>query len=301
MTESATDYSFREIYFTSRDGLRLYARHYPSSTRDGRRRRPLVCLAGLTRNSRDFDSVAKVISCDEARGRDVYTLDYRGRGRSQFDSDWRNYTLHIELFDVLDFLTLSDLHAVAVLGTSRGGLLSMLMGAAQPTRLGAVILNDIGPVIERDGIMRISGYVGRMPAPHTWEQAARLVRKHNERHFPNLRDDDWLAVARQWFNEKDGRPIAGYDGAGLAKALAPMLDGPIPPLWAQFETLKHVPLFILRGENSDILSAETVAEILRRHPRAAAETVASEGHAPLLRDRRSADHILKFLAETDGH
>jgi pimeloyl-ACP methyl ester carboxylesterase len=291
-----SDVSFHEIYYTARDGLRLYARHYPAANAAGRQRPPVLCLPGLTRNSRDFDRLAQAICNDKERGSDVYTLDYRGRGASEFDNDWRNYALQIELFDILDFITLKDLRHVSVVGTSRGGLLTMLIGAAQPTTLGAVVLNDIGPVIEAAGLTRISGYVGRMPPPQSWQQAAALVRKHNENHFTNLEDQDWDDVARQWFNDKDGRPVAGYDGDGLAKALAPLLDGPVPPLWAQFETLKHVPLLVLRGQNSDILSTETVDAMLRRHPRAMAHVVEDEGHAPLLRDDKTANVILDFLA-----
>ncbi len=292
---------FKEIFYSARDGLALYGRHYPASTAAGHERRSVLCLPGLTRNSRDFHHLAAKISTHKNCNRDVYTLDYRGRGRSEFDRNWRNYALQIELFDVLDFMTMKGLHNAIVIGTSRGGLLTMLMGAAQPTTLGAVILNDIGPVIETSGLTRIAGYVGRTPTPHNWQQAAELLKRHNKAHFPNITDEQWIGVAKQWFNEKNGKPVAGYD-KNLAQAMA-ALKGKIPQLWPQFLALKHVPLLVLRGENSDILSAKTTQEMLRRHPKATAYTVAEQGHAPLLQDAPTCAAVTDFITETDqiGH
>ncbi len=288
---------FQEITYTARDGLRLYGRKYPAATSEGRKRQPMVCLAGLSRNSKDFHRFATHLSQHKTSNRDVYTLDYRGRGKSSFDPNWRNYALQIELFDVLDFFTLNDLHQAIVLGTSRGGLLTMLMGAAQPTTLSAVILNDIGPVINTAGLARIAGYVGRTPTPHSWQQAADAIKRHNKAHFPKVTEEQWVEVAKQWFNENNGKPAPGYDKK-LGQALA-ALKGKIPELWAQFETLKHVPLLVLRGANSDILSEATVEEMLRRHPRAFAHTVADEGHAPLLHDKETQDAIIGFLSRLD--
>ncbi len=285
---------FQEITYTARDGLQLYSRKYPASTTEGCKRRPVVCLAGLSRNSKDFHRLASELSQHPNANRDVYTLDCRGRGKSQFDPNWRNYALQIELFDVLDFFTLNDVHQAIVFGTSRGGLLAMLLGAAQPTTLGAVILNDIGPVIDTAGLARIAGYVGRTPTPHSWQQAGEAIKRHNKAHFPNVTDEQWVEIAKQWFNEKDGKPAPGYDKK-LGQALA-ALKGKIPDLWAQFETLKHVPLLVLRGANSDILSEATVEEMLRRHPHAFAHTVANEGHAPLLHDDETHTAVVNFLS-----
>ncbi len=140
----------------------------------------------------------------------------------------------------------------------------MLLAAAQPTAVGAVVLNDIGPVIEHEGMARISGYVGRVPLPISWPDAARMMRELNRRHFPEISEAVWEDVARQWYNEKNGKPAPGYD-SNLGNALS-VLDGPMPTLWPQFEALKRVPLMVVRGENSDILTAQTVDEMRRRHP-----------------------------------
>ena len=164
--------TWTDIHFTSRDGLRLYARHYPVP---GSQRRPVVCLAGLTRNCRDFHDLASALARADDWGRDVYTIDCRGRGRSQYDTDWKNYSILVELNDVLDFMTMRGLSRAAMVGTSRGGLIAMLMAALRPNALGAVVLNDIGPVIERDGLSRIVAYVGRVPLPADWEEATELV------------------------------------------------------------------------------------------------------------------------------
>lgn len=288
--------NWRDIYYTARDGLRLYGRHYPAP---GSRLRPVLCLAGLTRNSRDFHDLASVLSSPKRpNARHVYTLDYRGRGNSAYDPDWRNYQVINELLDVLDFMTLRELSDAAIVGTSRGGILAMVMAAVRPGNIGAVVLNDIGPVIERDGLLRIISYVGRVPLPATWAEAAELVRSLSHRQFPAVPDHMWESIARQLYGEEAGRPTHGYDQA-LNKT-ATILDGPLPELWPQFRALARVPVMVLRGETSDILSAETAARMQREHPDLSLLTVAGQGHAPLLRDQPSLTAIVDFLARADA-
>jgi pimeloyl-ACP methyl ester carboxylesterase len=288
--------NWRDIFYTARDGLRLYARHYPAP---GSRFRPVVCLAGLTRNSRDFHDIASVLSSPaQPRPRDVYALDYRGRGRSAYDSDWRNYQVLNELLDVLDFMTIAGLADAAIIGTSRGGILAMIMAAARPGNIGAVVLNDIGPLIEREGLLRIISYVGRVPLPATWQEAAELARSMNQRQFPAIPAQMWESIARQWYTDEDGRPAHGYDQA-LNKT-ASVLDGPLPELWPQFKALSRIPAMVLRGEMSDILSPATAQRMQREHPDLTLLTVAGQGHAPLLRDQASILAILDFLARADA-
>jgi pimeloyl-ACP methyl ester carboxylesterase len=284
-----------DIYFTARDGLRLHARCYHASSSS--RRRPVLCLPGLTRNGRDFHDIAVALSRHAASARTVYTFDYRGRGLSEFDPDWQNYTVPIEALDVLDFATLTGLTDAAVIGTSRGGLIAMAMAVAQPTSIGAVVLNDIGPVIEHDGLVRIAGYVGRVPLPISWSDAAKMVRDLNRRHFPDVPESQWEDIARQLYNEHNGKPAPGYDKK-LANAFSVLFD-PLPTLWPQFEALKRVPVLVVRGENSDVLSEATVDEMRRRHPALASMTVASQGHAPLLKDSPTIETIRQFFVATD--
>jgi pimeloyl-ACP methyl ester carboxylesterase len=285
-----------DIFFTARDGLRLYARHYAAPV--GARRRPALCLPGLTRNSRDFHTLATYLSSsDNPAARDVWAVDYRGRGRSAYDPDWRNYALQIELLDVLDLMTLTGLHDTAIIGTSRGGLLAMIMGSARPASIGAVVLNDIGPRIERDGLLRIMAYVGRVPLPTTWAEATALVRDMNAREFPAVPARDWEAIARQWFNDDHDRPTQGYDQS-LAKALSD-LAGPVPELWPQFDSLARIPTMVIRGAKSDILSETTVADMVQHHPDLQTLIVNGQGHAPMLRDLPTMAAISNFLVTSD--
>lgn len=285
---------FDDLFFRVRDGLRLHARVYRAP---GSRLRPVVCLPGLTRNCRDFHDLACYLSTDGPSPRDVYTIDYRGRGHSEWDPDWKNYTVPVEALDVIDIITAAGLHDVAIVGTSRGGLLAAVVAAIQPACVGRVILNDIGPVIETDGLMRIAGYVGRVPLPRSWDEATTLVRDMNHRGFKRIPASDWEAIARQIYNEKNGRPAVSYDPK--LKNTVSILDGPMPALWDQFEALQNVPILILRGENSDILSRATVKEMHRRHPAVMDLEIPGEGHAPLLRDAASQQSIAAFIRAHD--
>ena len=284
---------WNDIFFSARDGLRLYARHYPAA---GASRRPVLCLPGLTRNSRDFENLAMALSQGDD-GRDVYALDCRGRGRSEHDRDWNNYSLLVEVNDVLDFMTLKGLHDAAIVGTSRGGLLAMIAAVLRPGAVGAVVLNDIGPVIEREGLARIMAYAGRMPLPKDWKEATKLVREMNVRHFPAVSDEQWAAYARAWFNEANGLPAPGYD-PNISKPFS-VTDGPAPALWPQFGALMRVPVLAIRGEHSDILSVKTLEEMRARHPRLTAITVPGQGHAPLLMDVPTNTAIAEFLVRAD--
>lgn len=285
---------FEDIHFTSRDGLRLYGRHYrPKVASDAR---PVVCLAGLTRNSRDFHDIAIALN-GGTKPRHVFTLDTRGRGLSEYDSDWKNYAVPIEMQDAIDFMMMLGVRNAGIIGTSRGGLISMVLAAAQPSLIGAVVLNDIGPVIEQDGLARIAGYVGRIPQPKSWADATRIIGDLFRRDFPQMTDEDFAAVARQMFNDNDGKPVSAYDPK-LAKCLS-VLDGPIPKLWPQFEAMKRIPVLVIRGENSDLLSEKTVEEMRQRHPKLSSFNVPAQGHAPLLRDEQTISAIASFFTETD--
>jgi pimeloyl-ACP methyl ester carboxylesterase len=286
-----------DMPFIARDGLKLYARRYTARDSSAQRRRSVLCLPGLTRNGRDFHDLAITLSSVPGAARDVYALDYRGRGLSQYDPDWRNYAVPIEMLDVADFITCASLTGCAIVGTSRGGLIAMLLAAAQPTSFGPVVLNDIGPVIERGGLARISAYAGRIPLPGSWAEATKLVRDMNIRAFPAVPNDKWEQVARQWFNERNGRPAPGYDPK-IGNSLS-VLDGPVPALWPQFEAMKTHPMMVLRGENSDILLTATVDEMRRRHPVFTDMVVKGQGHAPLLADKTSMMGISAFLEATD--
>lgn len=287
---------WRDIYFTASDGLRLHARHYPAADRGAR---PAICLPGLTRNGRDFHDLAVALATDSKRPRDVYAIDYRGRGLSEWDRDWENYTPLVELYDTLDFMAIAGVHQAAIIGTSRGGLIAMAMAGLRPAAIGAVVLNDIGPVIESRGLARILGHLGKTPTPESWEDATALVREMNERDFPAIEPAQWEEVARAIFNEEDGKPARSYD-PDLGKAFEGIdLSQPGAEQWLAFTGLYPFPTLALRGENSDILSPETLERMAELHPNLEYEIIAGEGHAPMLKDRRSIEIVAQFLAAND--
>lgn len=294
---AAARQNWRDIYYTSHDGLRLHVRHYGAPNPAAR---PAVCLAGLTRNASDFHRLATHLASDRHAPREVYALDYRGRGLSDHDPDWRNYSPFIELLDTLDFMATASLHEAAVVGTSRGGIIAMLMAAVRPGMIGAAVLNDIGPEIGTAGLARIMGYAGKIPVPADWGEAVELVRQINERFFTDMSSEDWEALARQSFNEaEDGRPAPSYDRR-IAKALSQIdISKRIPDMWAYYDALRHVPLMILRGENTDLLPATTFEEMKRRHPNVNAVTVPAQGHPVLLLEKFSLGEIGRFLRASD--
>ncbi len=231
-SDSALGVETEDIFYRSHDDLTLYARRYGSGDAPGR---PLVCLAGLTRNSRDFHDLAVALSTHATHARPVYCLDYRGRGRSDWDKEWRNYSPYTELQDVTALLTLRGLSNAAFLGTSRGGVITMLLAVTQPSAIGCAILNDIGPVIETAGLARIMGYVGKIPLPRDWDEAMSIVRDINIRQFPTLDTQVWRKLSRQFFNEENGRPAPAYDprvGAALSEV---DIAKPAPSMWEHFE------------------------------------------------------------------
>ena len=296
-TDGAPNLEIEDIFYRSHDDLVLYARKYGSDSAPGR---PLICLPGLTRNSRDFHDLAVAVATHPSRPRPVYCLDFRGRGRSEWDKDWHNYSPYVELLDLMSFLTARGLSNVAFLGTSRGGIVTMLLAVARPAAIGCALLNDIGPVIETAGLARIMGYAGKIPLPRDWDEAARVVRDINSRQFTDIDSAGWLKLARQFFNEADGRPAPAYD-PNIGTALSEIdIAQPVPAMWEHFESLTQVPVMVLRGENSDLLSPAIVQEMQARHPQLTPVVIRNEGHAPLLLDRLSQRVIADFLIQADN-
>ncbi|AVO45303.1 alpha/beta fold hydrolase [Phreatobacter cathodiphilus] len=293
MAAVAGEGAYESRFVTASDGLKLHARLYGRPVAE---RLPVLCLPGLSRNAGDFDVVARAL----AEERQVVALDYRGRGLSAFDPDWRNYALPVELDDMLAVATVLGLSRAVFLGTSRGGLLTMLTSAARPSLLAGAILNDIGPVIEGAGLARIKSYLGRLPEPGTWDEAVALLKSIGQSRFPALTDADWRGQAGSIWTEGDGRLVAAFDPA-LAKTLESVsFDGPMPTLWPQFDGLAGVPVMVIRGEHSDILSAATVAAMADRRPDLDLLTVPGQGHAPLLTDAMSIGRIQAFVRRCDG-
>jgi pimeloyl-ACP methyl ester carboxylesterase len=287
-----TDRDYREHVIAAADGTALYAREHG----EGSGLVPVVCLPGLTRNAKDFETIAPRL----ALTRRVLSLDFRGRGRSG-RADPQTYRPDQEAADTLLVLDHLGIQRFAVIGTSRGGIVAMVMAARALPRLAGVLFNDIGPRIDTAGLLRIRGYLGADPQFRSWDEAVTALKDTNPG-FASLSEAEWQAFARRVFREVDGLPRADYDAGLAANFPAPgdIAAGKVPELWPLLEMLAPLPCLVLRGEESDLLSAATVAEMQARHPRLAAATVPGRGHVPFLDEAESLAAITDWLAAVDS-
>jgi pimeloyl-ACP methyl ester carboxylesterase len=288
---------FQSIHVTAPDGLRLHVRAYGARLAPSL---PVVCLPGLARSSADFHALARALANHPTAPRHVLAVDYRGRGQSEYDRDPRNYTLATELADLLAVLTALEVPPAAFVGTSRGGLLIMLLASTRPGAIAGAVLNDIGPAIDPEGLVRIKSYVGRMPRPASYEEGADILRRLFGGQFTKFSEDDWLGFSRTTF-KAERRGLGPVYDVRLAKALDGIdVHRRLPPLWAEFDALGRVPLLSIRGANSDILSEATVAQMRARRPEIKTLTVPDQGHAPLLTAPELIGSIADFVAECEA-
>jgi pimeloyl-ACP methyl ester carboxylesterase len=290
--------TFHDFYYTSTDGLKLHARIY-GEPRPGAL--PAICLAGLTRNAADFHGLALHLANHPRRPRQVIAFDYRGRGRSAYDPNWKNYDVIVEAGDIVAGLTAIGIEHGAFIGTSRGGIIIHVLAAMRPTALKAVVLNDIGPVVEGAGLAQIKAYLDRAPKPKTFEEAVAISRATQGETFSALTDADWERMARAFYHEENGRLVADFDPALLNTMHAVDLSKPLPVLWPQFIGLTAIPMLAIRGENSKLLSDETLRAMAARHPRCETITVAGQGHAPLLETGALPAQIAAFIEKAEAH
>ena len=277
---------FRERRLRGQDGLALYYRDYgdPLSPRP-----PLLCLTGLTRNSADFADLAE----RHAGERRVLCLDYRGRGRSAYDSDWRNYDPRVYVSDIAHLIAANDLHRIVAVGTSLGGVLVMALAVVKPTVLAAAVLNDIGPDVVAGGFTRILDYIGEDQPQPDWASAVRYLREL----LPTLSirsDEGWIKMARATYRQgEDGLLHFDWD-VKLAKPLLAQ-RGIVPDLWPFFRALRRVPTLALRGALSDVLSLETFERMALAKPDLERVTVPDAGHAPTFNEPEAAAAIDAFI------
>ncbi len=276
-------------YFAAPDGRRLA---YQDSGGEGP---AVLCLAGLTRNARDFAGLAAHLAQGPNGRYRVLRLDSRGRGLSEWaDDPIAEYTEPVEAGDALALLDHLEVPRAAIIGTSRGGILGLVIGATAPERLSCLVLNDIGPVIEPQGLNDIMGYLGIEPKAASFEALAAALERAMGAAFPDLSARQWRGFARTIYRDEGGRPRLSYD-ARLRQAVEAAMQGAPADLWHFFDMLAGLPMLAIRGENSDILSAETLAEMARRRPDMTHVTVANRGHAPFLDEPEAVAAIDEFL------
>ncbi len=277
-----------EFYYDSGDGLRLHAQVHAAGRTGGV---PVLCLPGLTRNSRDFAALATHL---RAR-REVLALDLRGRGLSAWDPDPAHYQLMTYVQDVWSLLEARSLARVLVIGTSLGALMGMVMAAVRPAAVAGLVLNDAGPEIDPAGLKRIAAYAGQLPPVSSWREAAAQTRSVYGLALPGLTEADWLDYARRGYRENaSGIPVPDVDpNISIALRAPPAAATDLWPVYAQ---ITRVPMLVIRGAHSDILSTATLERMRREKPDLEQVTVANRGHTPLLDEPDCLPAIDAFLA-----
>ncbi|MER9265659.1 MULTISPECIES: alpha/beta hydrolase [unclassified Mesorhizobium] len=285
---------FSDFFYAAPDGLSLHARIYDEANSG---HWPVVCLPGLTRNCRDFHELALYLSVQGKRK--VVAFDYRGRGQSAYDADIGHYNIGIEAGDILAGLAALSIEEAAFIGTSRGGLIIHVLGAMRPAVLKAIVLNDIGPVIESQGLAHIRSYLDPMPRPKTYAEVVRDLRSIHGPDFPALTDADWERMASAFYREAKEGFLPDFDPK-LVDTLAGLdLTQPLPDLWPQFDALAAVPMLVIRGANSKLLSAETLEQMRTGHADIETITVDGQGHAPFLESGILTGRIAGFFERAE--
>ncbi|MEL6238510.1 MAG: alpha/beta hydrolase [Pseudomonadota bacterium] len=292
-------HSYEDKRWKSADGLELYYRDYAAvdaAESDGGQRLPVICLHGLTRNSRDFADLAEHIA---GQGRRVIVPEMRGRGLSDYAADSSTYNPAQYVVDVELLLSELGWDRFISIGTSMGGLMTMLLAAAKPGRLEGLVMNDIGPEVETSGLARIGGYVGQGRSYPTWMHAAKSLQSVHGEAFPDWDLDQWLEMAKRTLVvSQNGRISYDYDMA-IAEPFSEPGNAAPSNLWLAYEALAGVPMVLVRGELSDLLSPETVKQMGVRNPKMSLVTVPRVGHAPTLDEpeaRAAIDALLSTLA-----
>lgn len=283
-----------DIHYTSSDGLDLYARSYGAETSPV----TVLCMHGLTRNHKDFEPMIAALPA----GLRYVSVDVRGRGHSGRSPDPGTYNPAVYAGDMIALLDRLQIDRAVLVGTSMGGLMAMMMARAAPDRIRGIVLNDVGPVVERSGLQRIAGYTGKPGAAGSWSEAAQHAGEVHSVAFPEYQEEDWLAFAKRTCREDEaGKIVADYDPA-ITQSLGESAPGLVTGffMWRLFSKLKRYPLLVIRGERSDILSEKTAKRMVRRHPDASLVTIPGRGHAPMLDEPAAVDGISRFLKRMEA-
>ena len=278
--------NYRDDFFTNRDGLKIHFRDYVG---DGGKL-PLLCLPGLTRNMQDFIEFAERHSPE----RRVILIDFRGRARSDYDPQPQRYLPMTYAGDVIELLDHLQVPQAVFVGTSLGGLVTMAIAATTPQRIGAAIINDVGPDVHPQGIDRILTYVGNDRRFASWDEAASAISGNYGSSFDRYTHEDWVRMAKRNCREENGEIRFDYDMA-IAEPFKTGGAAPAVDLWPLFTALAQKPLLVVRGENSDLLTAQTAEKMKTTGPRVNVLVVAGVGHAPELNEPEAVSAIDDFL------
>lgn len=295
MAQSPIDTGFdpgESVFVSARDGVRLHMRMFGPRNSGVT---PIVCLPGLSRNSRDFLGLANHFANHDKTPRRVVAFDFRGRGLSDYAPDWRQYNLITEAEDVIDGLTALNIEHAIFIGTSRGGLVTMALTAMRPGAIAAAVLNDIGPVIDGEGIARIRLYLKEQPRPRDWDEAIAIQKRIMDKLFPILTEDNWRFEAAARYRTIDGQIRPDHDPSLIKTMTSIDLGDRLPTMWPQFIGLRGVPVLAIRGENSALLSQRTIDAMAERHPKLSRLVAPGQGHAPMLHTPDMLEGIEAFV------
>lgn len=275
-------------FFESQDGLKLYYRDFGAENTGT----PVICLPGLTRNSRDFEDLANYLS-DRRR---VITCDFRGRGYSEYDENWENYHPLTYVQDTWTLLEHLGIDKIIVVGTSLGGLCAMVMATTQGERVAGVVMNDIGPEINPAGLERVKEYTGRVPPVSSWDEAVAQSKEIYGEWLPELSDEDWKKMAWRAYRENEnGVPHLDMDPT-IGEAVRKVGEQKGDP-WALFDSLRDKPVTLLWGVMSDILTKDIIDKMTANKPDLNVVAVPNRGHVPLLDEPECRAALDAYLEE----
>jgi len=281
---------YEDRYFESSDGLRLYCRDYAANLAN--HPTPVLCLPGLTRNSKDFEPLAKVL----ANERRVISPDLRGRGLSEHDSDWRNYHPAQYIADIFLLLEQLEVARVVIVGTSLGGWMAMLMSHERPDAVTGAVLNDIGPEANAEGLARVVKATGTLETVNKFSDAIEQTRSCYEIAFPDWSDEQWHRYTQSTYRQRpDGKFDLDYD-RNIGRAAREGVSGIRHDPWQMFDALFNRPALLLHGALSDILTDEIIVKMRDRKPDLHVATIPNRGHAPLLDEQEAINAITDFIA-----
>lgn len=282
--------SFKDYFFQTTDGLRLFARDYPGPDANAP---VLLCLHGLTRNSKDFASLAEALASDFR----VVVPEQRGRGLSDYSEDVSRYSLLQYVEDMQGLIVELGLQRLSVVGTSMGGLMTFALNALSPGLIERAVINDIGPEIAQAGLDRIKSYVGVAGPFEDWEEATAYLSSITAEIFPDWTNAQWSDFAHRCYIEREGQIVIDYDPRIATPLATQSSDTEAETLWSLFEAMASVPSLLVRGELTDLLSPECVARMQKMHPSMEVLSVPNVGHAPMLNEPGVTEAIRRFLLD----